>query len=131
MKKLLLLIVSVLCPYIDMVAEGFQSPSQESHEIKLEKLPPIEGSGELGFPRSTYFLKANYSSSIREIELIHDNLKNTDVYLLDASGNVLYHMHIYTLNYSIDSIPLPSINGVYTLVIDSEVVYAYGILDIQ
>ena len=126
MKKLLLLIVSALCPYIYMAAEGFQSPSQESHEIKLEKLPPIQGTGELGFPRSVYFLEAFYDTASREIQLIHDSLGEVTISLFDASGQIVYQDHIYSSNYSIHTIIVPSLNGQYTIVIDSQNLCAYG-----
>lgn len=126
MKKLILLLVSALCPYVYMVAEGSQSPSQESHEIKLEKLPPIEGSGELGRPRSNYFLEAYYDSTSREIEITHDGLGEAIIYLLDFSGQIVYQDSVYSSNYSTDTIIVPSANGQYTIVIDSQSVYAYG-----
>lgn len=109
-----------------MVAEGSQSPSQESHEIKLEKLPPIEGSGELGRPRSNYFLEAYYDSTSREIEITHDGLGESIIYLLDFSGQIVYQDSVYSSNYSTDTIIVPSANGQYTIVIDSQSVYAYG-----
>ena len=126
MKKLILLLVSALCPYVYMVAEGSQSPSQESHEIKLEKLPPIEGSGELGRPRLNYFLEAYYDSTSREIEITHDGLGEAIIYLLDFSGQIVYQDSVYSSNYSTDTIIVPSANGQYTIVIDSQSVYAYG-----
>lgn len=126
MKKLILLLVSALCPYVYMVAEGSQSPSQESHEIKLEKLPPIQGTGELGRPRSICFLEAYYVSSSREIEIIYDGLGEATIYLLDCSGQIVYQDSADSSNYSIDTIIVPSANGQYTIVIDSQNLYAYG-----
>ncbi len=126
MKKLLLLIASALCPYIYMAAEGTQSPSQESHDIKLEKLPPIEGTGELGFPRTVYLLEAFYNPTCREIEIIHDSLGEATISLLDASGQIVYQDCIYSSNYSLHTIIVPSSNGQYTIIIDSQNLYAYG-----
>ena len=114
-----------------MAAEGTQSPSQESHDIKLEKLPPIQGSGELGFPRTAYLLEAFYDSTRREIEIIHDSLGEAKISLLDASGQIVYQDCIYSSNYSSHTIIVPSTNGQYTIVIDSQNLYAYGCIIAQ
>ena len=126
MKKLFLLFVSALCPYLYMDAETPQSPNQDSHEIKLEKLPSIDGTGEQGRPRSNYFLEAYYDSTSREIEITHDGLGEAIIYLLDFSGQIVYQDSVYSSNYSTDTIIVPSANGQYTIVIDSQSVYAYG-----
>ena len=109
-----------------MSAEGTQSPSQESHDIKLEKLPPIQGTGELGFPRTVYLLEAFYNPTCREIEIIHDSLGEVTISLLDASGQIVYQDCIYSSNYSLHTIIVPSSNGQYTIIIDSQNLYAYG-----
>ena len=126
MKKLFLLFVSALCPYIYMAAETPQSPNQDSHEIKLEKLPSIDGTGEQGRPRSNYYLEVYYYSSSREIQIIHDGLGEATIYLLDFSGQIVYQGNTYSSNYSTDTIIVPSANDQYTIVIDSQSVYAYG-----
>ncbi len=131
MKKLLLLLLATAFSFTFIAAENHPTINSDSKNMELEERTPIKSTGQMSHPRSIYFLEACYIISIGEIEVIHDNLKDTDIYLFDSSGNVLYHTHIYSLNYSIDSIPVPSLNGVYTLVIDSEIVYASGILSIQ
>ena len=45
MKKLLMLLVTALCPYIHMAAETLQSPDLDSKEIDLEKITLNPGTG--------------------------------------------------------------------------------------
>lgn len=131
MKKLLLLFASVLCPCFYMAAETPQMPDRDSYEIELEKTPIVEGTGELGFPRSVYFLTAYYDSYTGVIDIVHDGLGETSVYILDASGQIVEHAKFYSFVYATESVVLPISIGVYSIVIDSEVVYAYGTVTIQ
>lgn len=131
MKKLLLLFASVLCPCFYMAAETPQMPDRDSYEVELEKTPIVEGTGELGFPRSVYFLTAYYDSYTGVIDIVHDGLGETSVYILDASGQIVEHAKFYSFVYATESVVLPISSGVYSIVIDSEVVYAYGTVTIQ
>ena len=131
MKKLLLLFASVLCPCLYMAAETPQMPDRDSYEVELEKTPIVEGTGELGFPRSVYFLTAYYDSYTGVIDIVHDGLGETSVYILDASGQIVEHAKFYSFVYATESVVLPISSGVYSIVIDSEVVYAYGTVTIQ
>lgn len=131
MKKLILLFASVLCPCFYMAAETPQMPDRDSYEVELEKTPIVEGTGELGFPRSVYFLTAYYDSYTGVIDIVHDGLGETSVYILDASGQIVEHAKFYSFVYATESVVLPISSGVYSIVIDSEVVYAYGTVTIQ
>ena len=131
MKKLLLLFASVLCPCFYMAAETPHMPDRDSYEVDLEKTPIVEGTGELGFPRSVYFLTAYYDSYTGVIDIVHDGLGETSVYILDASGQIVEHAKFYSFVYATESVVLPISSGVYSIVIDSEVVYAYGTVTIQ
>lgn len=126
MKKLLLLTVSVLCTYLYMAAETPQTPDRDSYEVELEKTPIVEGTGELGFPRSIYFLEAYYNPVSGIVDITHDNLGEMVICLLDSSGRIVYQTRIYSFGYNTDSIIVPNTLGLYTLVIESEVIYAYG-----
>ena len=77
-------------------------------------------------PRSIYFLEAYYKSSAEAVNIIHDGLGESVISLLDSYGQVVYYTSIYSSCYSTLDIPVPSIAGSYTVVIDSEMVYAYG-----
>ena len=98
MKKLLLLFASVLCPCFYMAAETPQMPDRDSYEVELEKTPIVEGTGELGFPRSVYFLTAYYDSYTGVIDIVHDGLGETSVYILDASGQIVEHAKFYSFS---------------------------------
>ena len=114
-----------------MAAETPQMPDRDSYEVELEKTPIVEGTGELGFPRSVYFLTAYYDSYTGVIDIVHDGLGETSVYILDASGQIVEHAKFYSFVYATESVVLPISSGVYSIVIDSEVVYAYGTVTIQ
>ena len=131
MKKLLMLIVTVVCPYIYMAAETFQSPDRDYKEIDLEKITENLGPGGQSIPRSVYFLAAYYDSYTGVVDIIHDGLGETSVYILDASGQIVEQVKIYSCIYATESVVLPISRGVYSIVIDSEVVYAYGTVMIQ
>lgn len=131
MKKLLMLFVTALCPYIYMAAETLQSPDPDTKEIDLEKITLNPGSGGQSIPRSIYYLKAYYDASSSSVEIIHEGLESADIYIVDSSNYVVSCVCIYSSDYSIDRIDAPLYNGTYTLIIDSRAVYAYGNLIIQ
>ncbi len=109
-----------------MAAETHKVSNQDSYEIELEKTPAIESTGEFGFPRSVYFLETYYDSAFRAISVMHDSLGETNIYILDSLGQIVCQSYIHSTSYRTDTIYLPEISGVYSIVIESKVVYAYG-----
>lgn len=131
MKKLLMLFVTALCPYMYMAAETLQSPDLDSKEIDLEKITLNPGTGGQSIPRSVYFLAAYYDSETGIVDVIHDGLGETSIYILDASGQIVEQANIYSFDYSTETVVLPISIGVYSIIIDSEVVYAYGTVTVK
>ena len=129
MKKLLLLLIVTLGPYLYLGAQSSQNSTLDSNKIDLERQEIINGHSER--PRSTYFLEATYDSISSQIEITHDCIGETTISLFDACGYMLYQTNVYSNSYTTDIIPLPTINGSYIIVISSEVVCAYGIITLQ
>lgn len=123
MKKFLLLFIASLCPYLYMGAQTSNNSNTDSKEIDLEKKHNGFGNER---PRSIYFLEAYYYSSTEDVTIIHDGLGESVISLLDSYGQVVYYTTIYSSCYSTLDIPVPYIAGSYTVVIDSEMVYACG-----
>lgn len=126
MKKFLLL---TLCAAISLVmaAESNRLTGTESNKIDLEKthlgqdFPKQEG------PRSVlYFLEAYYNTQLAQIEIYHEGLGNCYIYILDSFGQEVSHINTYSSCFSLETISVPIHNGTYTIVIESETVYAYG-----
>ena len=128
MKKLCMLFLAAISPIYLLAAVFVQAPNQNSSEIDLEKVAKIENNGNLGFPRSINFLQAYYDTTTEVVSITHEGLGETDVYILNKSGDIIYQDKIYSTNYSTNSFPIPFPKGEYTIVIDSEHVYAYGVL---
>lgn len=126
MKKLLMLLVTALCPYIHMAAETLQSSDSDTKEIDLEKITLNPGSGGQSIPRSMYYLKAYYYANSSSVEIIHEGLESADIYIIDSSNYVVSRLSVYSSDYSIDTLDAPLNKGTYTLIIDSRSVYAYG-----
>ena len=83
-------------------------------------------------PREVFdYLEASYNQSSRIISVKHEGLGECDIYLLDVSGEIVDQVNIYSHNYSTESLSVPAIAGVYTVIIDSDVVFAYGTLTVN
>lgn len=126
MKKFLSFLVCAFVSFTSFAASANFSAS-DSKDIELEEtpLPPLQPIKDR--PRTiSYFLKAYYDDQQDIAEIQHDNLGEADFYVLDESGQVVSQASTYSNTYSVEMIDIPSVAGVYTLVIDSESVYAYG-----
>ena len=127
MKKLLLLFIAAICSFLYVTAAPNPSSIKESYEIELEKTPIKQSSGEYR-PRTINFLEAYYDITSGVVDIIHDALGETTIYLINSLGQIIYQYQIYSSSYGTDKILLPDLHDSYTLVIDSEVVYAIGVV---
>lgn len=131
MKKIILLFICAVTSFT-MAAESRELSSSESKEVKLEETPLVPQQTIKEHPRSaTYFLKVFYDDQLNTAEIQHDNLGDAEFYILNASGQVVSQTSIYSNTYTVESIDVPSANGTYTLVIDSENVYAFGYIVVE
>lgn len=113
-----------------MTAAPNPSSNKDSYEIELEKTPIKQSSGEYR-PRTIYFLEAYYNSTDNAVEIMHDSLGNTSVYILDEFGQVIYQTSICSSYFSIETILIPNNGAAYTIVIESEILHAYGYVLVQ
>lgn len=127
MKKLVMLLFAAISPIWIFAAVAVQAPNQNSDEIDLEKIAKIDETGNLRYPRSINFLKAYYDSINEVISIIHEGLGDTDVYVLDKFGEIVYTDSFSSINLSTDTIPTSFAEGEYTILIDSEYFRAYGL----
>lgn len=131
MKKIIFLFICAVTSFT-MAAESRELSSSESKEVKLEETPLVPQQTIKEHPRSaTYFLKVFYDDQLNTAEIQHDNLGDAEFYILNASGQVVSQTSIYSNTYTVESIDVPSANGTYTLVIDSENVYAFGYIVVE
>ncbi len=130
MKKLLLLFIAAICSFLYVTAAPNPSSNKDSYEIELEKTPIKQSSGEYR-PRTIYFLEAYYNSTDNAVEIMHDSLGNTSVYILDEFGQVIYQTSICSSYFSIETILIPNNGAAYTIVIESEILHAYGYVLVQ
>lgn len=107
----------------------FSANSSDSQKVTLKKEPVLTGSSSR--PRSTIHLEASYDSYLGIIEISNENLGNCKLSLLDESGNIVDQKSIYSSDYSIEILTLSDTKGVQTIIIDSDVIYAYGTIYIQ
>lgn len=126
MKRLLILSVSILGMILGFAASASTLFTQEETEIDLEKITKVEGPGKMGFPRSVYYLEAYYNDSNHTLKLILGSLGNTYVYIKDVDGNVICQLDIVSDDYLVEHITLPPIDDSLMILVDSDVVYAYG-----
>lgn len=131
MKKILLF---AFCTAISLVlaAESSWHTDSDSNKIDLEKtqlgpeFPIKEG------PRSvSYFLEAYYNTQFNQIEIHHEGLGDCDIYILDSLGQEISLINTYSSCYSVDTLSVPTDIDTYTIVIESETVYAYGYIVIH
>ncbi len=131
MKKLFILFICAVTSFT-MAAESRELSGADSKEVKLEETPLVPQQPTKERPRSaTYFLKVFYDDQLNTAEIQHDNLGDADFYILDATGQVVSQTSTYSNTYTVESIDVPSANGTYTLVIDSENVYAFGYIVVE
>lgn len=131
MKKLFFLLICAATSFT-MAAESKELSGSDSKEVKLEETPLVPQQPIKEHPRSaTYFLKVFYDDQLSAVEIQHDNLGDADFYILDATGLVVSQTSTYSNTYTVESIDVPSANGTYTLVIDSENVYAFGYIVVE
>lgn len=129
MKKLLLLLLGFTSSLFLMAMPSTQNDGDEQN-IKLEKTEQVYNPANI--PREVFdFLEASYNHSSRIISVKHEGLGECDIYLLDASGEIVDQESTYSLNYSVESLSVPAVAGVYTVVIDSDTVFAYGTLTVN
>ena len=127
MKKLFLLFIAITYPVIFLSAQS-QAPIVDSNEIELEKTPITIGPGGKDFPRSAYFLEAYYDSHTGILEILHDGLGDTSIFIINYSGQIVYQTHIYSSNYKNEIIFLSDTDEAYALIVVSDVIHAYGAL---
>lgn len=82
-------------------------------------------------PRSVSYLEAFYSLDAGIVEVYHDALGECEILLLDSSGYVVVQSDFVSQSYSVESLVLPDESDVYTLIIDSEALYAYGYIVVE
>ncbi len=129
MKRIFLYVV-LLVGLIFMSTTLFSANSSDSQKVVLKKEPVLTGASSR--PRSTILLEASYDSSLGIIEIANKNLGNCELFLLDESGNIVAQRSIYSSDYSIEILTLSSdTKGAQTIIIDSDVIYAYGTIYIQ
>ena len=125
MKKLFLLFIAITYPVIFLFAQS-QAPIVDSNEIELEKTPITIGPGGKDFPRSAYFLEAYYDNHVDIVEIYHDGLGDMNIYIINNSGQIVYHTNTYSSSFTVDAIAISLPDGLYTIIIESDVVYGNG-----
>lgn len=129
MKKFLLLLIGFTSSLFLMAMSSTENDGDEQ-KIKLDKTEQV--SNPTNRPREVFdYLEASYNQSSRIISVKHEGLGECDIYLLDVSGEIVDQVNIYSHNYSTESLSVPAIAGVYTVIIDSDVVFAYGTLTVN
>lgn len=125
MKKLFLFFIAITWPVFFLAAQS-QTPSSTSNEIELEKTPITIGPYDTGFPRSTYFLEAYYDDQVDIVEIYHDGLGDVNIYIINNSGQIVYHTNTYSSSFTVDTIAISVPDGLYSIIIESDVVYGNG-----
>lgn len=125
MKKLLLLLLGFTSSLFLMAKPSTLNDDDEQN-IKLNK--EEQADEPTSRPRKVAYLEAFYSPSSHIVNIKHEGLGECDIYLFDASGEIVDQESLYSHYYSVASLSVPTISGIYTIVIDSETVYAYGIV---
>lgn len=124
MKKSLLFLSGLISSLV-MAAMPISLGSEEQQKIEFNKEAPILTQPS-SRPRTVTHLEAYYDSSLNIIEIHLEGLGDCNISLLDESGNVVVQTMAYSNNYSIETLELLGRKGQYTLVIDSDAMYAYG-----
>ena len=124
----LVLFLLVICTSLDLYALSDRGKDENSQKVEL-----IIGEGQNSMvtdrPRTLTFIDAYYSENI--VKVYHDALGECKVLLLDSSGNVVMQSEFVSQSYSVESLMLPDESDVYTLIIDSEALYAYGYIVVE
>ena len=124
MKKFFLLFLGLLCSFMMNAMSESLNSDDESQKVELKK-DEILDSPEYR-PRSMTFLEAYFDSVSKTVEIQHEGLGACDIYLMDEYGNVLEQFTAYSDSFSSDVLSFSDKHGSFLLVIDSDVVYAYG-----
>lgn len=124
----LVLFLLVICTSLDLYALSDRGKDENSQKVEL-----IIGEGQNSMvtdrPRTLTFIDACYSENI--VKVYHDALGECKVLLLDSSGNVVMQSEFVSQSYSVESLMLPDESDVYTLIIDSEALDAYGYIVVE
>ena len=129
MKKFFLLLLAFTSSFFLMAMPSIQNDGDEQR-LNLEKIDKVDKESDRRREISDY-LESSYNQSSRIISVKHEGLGECDIYLLDVSGEIVDQVNIYSHNYSTESLSVPAIAGVYTVIIDSDVVFAYGTLTVN
>lgn len=131
MRKFILLFIAVGC-FICSSASAICDSDENTPATEKEKVELGEETGNTSTrPRSLYMVDAYYYPSAQILELVHDGLGETDIYLVDSYGTVVHQSHFVSSIYSAEQIIVPDIPGIYTVIIDSDAVYARGVFSIN
>lgn len=132
MKHTVLVLIATFFAVVSFATDSFYYVENDSQGIELEK-EPVKNTGDdtKTRPRSLYMVDAYYYPSAQILELVHDGLGETDIYLVDSYGTVVHQSHFVSSIYSAEQIIVPDIPGIYTVIIDSDAVYARGVFSIN
>ena len=132
MRKIILFVVLLISLTL-MSTTLLSYNCSDSQKVILKKEPVLTGASSR--PRSIIHLEAYYDSCLRTIEISNENLGNCDLYIEDESGNIIDQKNIYSSDYSsdysIEILNLADTKGSITIIINSDVIYAYGTIYIQ
>lgn len=128
MRKIILFVVLLISLTL-MSTTLLPYNCSDSQKVILKKEPVLTGASSR--PRSIIHLEAYYDSCLRTIEISNENLGNCDLYIEDESGNIIDQKNIYSSDYSIEILNLADTKGSITIIINSDVIYAYGTIYIQ
>ena len=127
--KRFVLIASIFCTSVLMMAMPTSFVDEVPDRVDFEK----DKVGELKDPRPrtvVSFLDAFYYAQSGMLEVCHEGLGNCVIYLVDSNNNVLEHQEIISMNYSVEYLSVPNLPGDYTLVVDSDAMFAYGVITV-
>lgn len=128
MRKIILFVVLLISLTL-MSTTLLSYNCSDSQKVILKKEPVLTGASSR--PRSIIHLEVYYDSCLRTIEISNENLGNCDLYIEDESGNIIDQKNIYSSDYSIEILNLADTKGSITIIINSDVIYAYGTIYIQ
>ena len=113
-----------------MLASPMSYPDGECVEVELVKKEKEQSSNSQHRPRNLSYLEAYCDQSTTSVNVYHEGLGNCVIYLVDSNNNVLERQEIISMNYSVEYLPVPDLPGDYTLVVDSDAMFAYGVITV-
>ena len=128
MRKTILLLCGLFA-CLALSAASILENDDNLQKVELDKKKGKDNSGDA--PRNLTYLEVYYDDSSNLAEVHHDCLGLCDIYILDSCGNPVDHSTMMSQSYSVEPIMLPSVPDTYTIIIDSEAVYAYGYIVVQ